>query len=238
MLGWEAVGRLDLPNGAFCTGVMIADELVLTAAHCLFDPESRQQITAKGALFRAGYLNGRSISERRIVDFAIAEGFEYIGPVMPAAEAARDVALLQLDSPIFAAEAEPFKIFDSAGFVDQVQAMSYGRDRAEAMSWQAECSVLRESRALWEFDCAATFGSSGAPVFVRDNGRMRILSLVSGTWITNEGDTRAIGMKLMATVDTLREMLVPAPQSQTTKGVKRLLVGQQKSEIGAKFLTP
>ncbi len=35
--GWQAVGRLNIGNTSFCTGALIADDLVLTAAHCMYD---------------------------------------------------------------------------------------------------------------------------------------------------------------------------------------------------------
>ena len=42
--GWEAVGRIELGDRGFCTGALIADDLVLTAAHCLFDKDTGARI--------------------------------------------------------------------------------------------------------------------------------------------------------------------------------------------------
>ena len=41
LFGWEAVGRGDLAGTGFCTGVLIATNLVLTAAHCLYDAKDQ-----------------------------------------------------------------------------------------------------------------------------------------------------------------------------------------------------
>lgn len=239
MLGWEAVGRLDLPGG-FCTGVLIGRDLVLTAAHCLFDRHSRARLDISQARFRAGYLNGSSLFERRIVDSAILENYSYSGPVMRASEAALDVALLRLDRAVTNSEAQPFLVHEGASQTRKVQIMSYGRGRAEAMSWQRECMALRENRELLEFDCDTTFGSSGAPVFTSEDGRIRIVSLVSGNWQTPEGENRVIGMKLSNVISKLRAQLgqFSTLQSPAPSGVKRLRVGQGTRSGSAKFLKP
>ena len=65
--GWQAVGRLDIANSGFCSGTLIASDLVLTAAHCVYNRTTGVAYTPKDFVFRAGLREGKSAAERRIV---------------------------------------------------------------------------------------------------------------------------------------------------------------------------
>ena len=64
--GWEAVGRLNIGRTGFCTGALIAPDIVLTAAHCLYDQASGGVVSASEIQFLAGWRNGRATAYRGV----------------------------------------------------------------------------------------------------------------------------------------------------------------------------
>ncbi|MFP7570017.1 trypsin-like serine peptidase [Marivita sp. S2033] len=236
VLGWEAVGRLDLGSGT-CTGTLIARDLVLTAAHCVVDSGSGQVLPVDSMVFRAGYTNGASNATRGVRKVVVADG--YLSASNLTDRIRRDLALLRLDSEIFSSEADPFKIHASATDEMRVTLVSYGRGRNEALQRESGCRLTETYRGgVMTFDCDVTFGSSGAPVFTRENGLLRILSVISMMSEAEGREKEAIGMSLPAVVAAMkREMRMDAAQAPVTAGAKRVSVGQRSSG-GARFVRP
>ncbi len=77
--GWDAVGRLNLGTRGFCTGALIAPNLVLTAGHCLFDKESGARIDITTMEFLAGWRNGRAAAYRGVRRAVAHPDFVYAG---------------------------------------------------------------------------------------------------------------------------------------------------------------
>ena len=66
LLGWEAVGRLELNNQGFRTAVLIANDVALTAAHCVVDKSGALRPTDQ-IRFRAVLTENGTLIERGVV---------------------------------------------------------------------------------------------------------------------------------------------------------------------------
>jgi protease YdgD len=239
-LGWEAVGRVDLGSDGFCTGTLIASDMVLTAAHCVYDGGD-DPIDPSVILFRAGYGNGTMIAQSNVARFVAHEGYD------PSRQAdfenvQHDVALLQLQNPILTAVAAPFAIgMPTDG--NNVSVLSYARGREEVLSWQRSCTVKGRVQRVLAFNCDVTFGASGAPVFDLSGGRARIVSIVSGGMV--DGDAIiGFGMELPGLVHDLKSALragrgvVVGTTAPGLSEQRRVKVGQGGANTGAKFVKP
>lgn len=231
---WTAVGRLDMQDGGFCTATLIATDLVLTAAHCTFDPDTHRARSPRELTFRAGFRNGLAQSERRVIQIARPDSY-VSDDDSTARHISADVALLRLARPIGSHIIAPFSVYDGKLGQGPVSVVSYGQGREEIPSLQRECQVLAGPRSLVVMDCDVTFGSSGAPVFRREGERVRIASIISGTAIM-DGERRTFGMALPETLTQLKAKMHAAGPAPVAK-VRRIEVGGGKSGLGAKFVS-
>lgn len=235
--GWEAVGRLDIDGKGFCTGALIAPDLVLTAAHCMYDKAGGGEVDPSRIQFLAGLRGGRPEATRIVRNAVIHPSYTHTGDATPAI-VRYDVALLQLDRPIRSARIQPFAVSTSMRRGTEVAVVSYAQDRAEAPSLQEVCNVLGEQDSVLIMDCNVNFGSSGAPIFRNENGVPRLVSVVSAM-AEIDGDKVALGMDLAEPIAILRlELERERFFFNTPPATARVIRPGERTDTGARFVRP
>ena len=183
---WRGLLRVQTELGERCSGFLIAPMVAVTAAHCLFLPKVGHFIRPDSVHVLLRYSKGRFAAHARVRRFVIPPAYD---PRREQATAGSDRAILLLDHPIGApGDSIPLaRRLPAIG--KRVLLAGYGQDRDEVAVRGPPCRIIAIAAdavggAVIGHDCAATLGTSGAPL---------LTSAGDGTW-------RAVGVQIEARV--------------------------------------
>jgi V8-like Glu-specific endopeptidase len=161
-----------------CTGTLVAPNMVLTAAHCLYDQATGRQVAPSSIVFEAGLDRGRAVAERAVAKTVVHP--EYRFRKAGQAQIGFDIAVLRLEQPISNREIKPLKVAGIPQRGDAVGVISYTYRKSNSPSLEERCHVLAKQVETLVMSCNVEFGASGAPVLsVRNGTAPQLVSVIS-----------------------------------------------------------
>jgi protease YdgD len=170
---WSAIGKVFNEAGTACTGVMVARDKILTAAHCVFNQRTGRFQPASSLHFMAGYRRGKWIAHARVARYDIGAGYD---PQRWVETMAADWVILTLTGDL-PEEIEPLRLRrDPAPSGTKAIIAGYPEDRAHMMTADRQCE-LREGDTLVFHTCRGMRGYSGAPILVSAGDELQIAGI-------------------------------------------------------------
>lgn len=171
-----AIGRVNNSVGGHCTGVLVARQIVITAAHCLYNRRTHRWLRPEAIHVLLGYDRGGFAFHSVAQSYEPGDAYD---PERPIETLADDWALVQLAAPAPDGIA-PLAI--EATLPHEARALvptGFARARPHILTEAEHCTGSVAGRFLVS-NCAVPEGFSGGPLLVPGTGTFAGISVATG----------------------------------------------------------
>jgi protease YdgD len=190
---WRAIGRLNRRTGGHCTATVVAPNLALTAAHCLWNKRTRKYLPHQSLHFVAGWSKGKYLFHSKAS--AVIPAPRYLeNKDKGVAAFTHDWAIIKLkDNPVPVTGLISVENFGSDAFQPRgtdkgpyIQA-GYSADKRQVLTVHNGCAIWGVDKNLNValHHCDALPGDSGSPIIVsKSDGTFRLVAIHVGNVAT------------------------------------------------------
>jgi protease YdgD len=176
---WSVIGVITLEGGGTCTATLIANDVLITASHCI----NGDRGTNSAGTFATGFGRPDGMRTARIIDHMIDPNWDNERFSNSDDFDGTDWAMLRIDQPLGAelGHVGVRALVDTAGARGARRASlyqaGYSRDTGDHLSGNIGCEILDVMNDnTMQHNCDTTQGDSGSPFMVEENGQYYVVA--------------------------------------------------------------